>query len=42
MSMLIAHSEAEQNVLYKKLQKSEDEKARSFVFEGLNEHQIVE
>ena len=42
MSMLLAHSEAEQNVLYKKLQKSEDEKARSFVFEGLNEHQIVE
>jgi hemerythrin superfamily protein len=42
MSMLIAHSEAEQNVLYKKLQKSEDEKTRSFVFEGINEHQIVE
>lgn len=42
MSMLLAHSHAEQNVLYKKLQKSEDEKARSFVFEGLNEHQIVE
>jgi hemerythrin-like domain-containing protein len=42
MSMLIAHSEAEQNVLYKKMQKSEDEKTRSFVFEGLNEHQIVE
>ena len=42
MTMLIAHSEAEQNVLYKKMQKSEDEKTRSFVFEGLNEHQIVE
>ena len=42
MSMLMAHSEAEHNVLYKKLQKSDDEKARSFVFEGLNEHQIVE
>src|SRR5205823_9778929 len=42
MTMLIAHSEAEQTVLYKKLQKSDDEKARSFVFEGLNEHQIVE
>ena len=42
MSMLLAHSEAEQNVLYKKMQKSDDEKARSFVFEGLNEHQIVE
>jgi hemerythrin-like domain-containing protein len=42
MSMLIAHSEAEQQVLYKKMQKSDDEKARSFVFEGINEHQIVE
>ena len=42
MSMLLAHSHAEQNVLYKKMEKSEDEKARSFVFEGLNEHQIVE
>jgi len=42
MSMLIAHSEAEQQVLYKKMQKSDDEKARSFVFEGMNEHQIVE
>src|SRR5436190_20252457 len=42
MTMLTAHSEAEQNVLYKKMQKSEDEKTRSFVFEGLNEHQIVE
>ena len=42
MSMLLAHSEAEQNVLYKKMQKSDDEKTRSFVFEGLNEHQIVE
>ena len=34
ISMLIAHSEAEQNVLYKKLRKSEDQKARSFVFEA--------
>ena len=42
MSMLIAHSEAEQQVLYKKMQKSDDEKARSFVFQGMNEHQIVE
>ena len=42
MSMLIAHSEAEQQVLYKKMQKSDDEKTRSFVFEGINEHQIVE
>jgi len=42
MSMLIAHSEAEQQVLYKKMQKSDDEKTRGFVFEGINEHQIVE
>src|SRR5437773_5693869 len=42
MSMLIAHSEAEQQVLYKKMQKSDDEKTRSFVFEGINEHRIVE
>src|SRR5436189_5907076 len=42
MSMLTAHSEAEQQVLYKKMQKSDDEKTRSFVFEGINEHQIVE
>jgi hemerythrin-like domain-containing protein len=39
MGMLLAHSHAEQNVLYKKM---EDEKARSFAFEGTNEHQIVE
>jgi len=42
MNMLLAHSHAEQNVLYKKMEKSEDDKARSFAFEGTNEHQIVE
>jgi hemerythrin-like domain-containing protein len=42
MSKLLAHSHAEQNVLYKKMEKSEDEKARSFAYEGENEHQIVE
>ena len=42
MSMLLAHAHAEQNVLYKKMEKSEDQKARSFAFEGTNEHQIVE
>jgi hemerythrin superfamily protein len=40
--MLLAHSHAEQNVLYKKMEKSDDEKSRQFVFEGVNEHQIVE
>jgi len=42
MTMLLAHAHAEQNVLYKKMEKSDDEKARSFAFEGTNEHQIVE
>src|SRR5438067_11987873 len=42
MSMLIAHSEAEQQVLYKKMQKSDDEKTRGFVFEGIIEHKMVE
>jgi hemerythrin-like domain-containing protein len=42
MNMLRAHGHAEQNVLYKKMEKSEDEKARSFALEGTNEHQLVE
>src|ERR1043166_4493718 len=42
MSALLAHSHAEQNVLYKKMEKSDDEKARSFALEGTNEHQLVE
>ena len=42
MSMLLAHSHAEQNVLYKKMEKSGSEEARSFAYEGTNEHQIVE
>ena len=42
MGMLLAHSRAEQNVLYKKMEKSDDEKTRKFAFEGTNEHQIVE
>jgi len=42
MNMLLAHSHSEQNVLYKKMEKAEDEKARSFAFSGTNEHQVVE
>lgn len=42
MNMLLAHSHAEQQVLYKKLEKSDDDKARMFALEGTNEHQIVE
>ena len=42
MSKLLAHSHAEQNVLYRKFEKSDDEEARSFAYEGENEHKIVE
>ena len=42
MTKLLAHSHAEQNVLYKKMEKSQDEKSRTFAYEGENEHQIVE
>lgn len=42
MTKLLAHAHAEQNVLYKKMEKSEDEETRSFAFEGDNEHLIVE
>jgi len=42
MNMLLAHAHAEQSVLYKKMEKSDDEKARSFALEGANEHQLVE
>ena len=42
MSILLAHSHAEQQVLYKKMEKSDDEKTRKFALEGTNEHQIVE
>ena len=42
MRDLLAHSQAEQSVLYRKMEKSADEKARSFAYEGDNEHHIVE
>lgn len=42
MGELLAHSHAEQNVLYKKMEKSENDKSRSFAYEGENEHQLVE
>ncbi|MGD9616591.1 MAG: hemerythrin domain-containing protein [Alphaproteobacteria bacterium] len=42
MSKLLAHSHAEEAVLYKKMEKSENEKSRTFAYEGENEHQIVE
>jgi len=39
---LLAHSHAEQEVLYNKLEASPDEESRSFAHEGKNEHQLVE
>ncbi|HTV90110.1 MAG TPA: hemerythrin domain-containing protein [Stellaceae bacterium] len=42
MEKLVAHLDAEQRVLYRKMEKSEDEKSRVFSFEGTNEHQLVE
>ena len=41
-SQLLAHSQAEQTVLYRKMEKSDDEETRGFAYEGDNEHQIVE
>src|ERR1051325_5263335 len=42
MNQLLAHSQAEQSVLCRKMEKSDDEEPRSFAYEGDNEHQIVE
>lgn len=42
MAKLLAHSHAEHQVLYRKMEKSEDEKSRGFAYEGDNEHQLVE
>ncbi len=42
MTKLLAHSHAEQHILYRKLEKSENEEAREFGYEGDNEHQLVE
>jgi hemerythrin superfamily protein len=42
MRKLLAHSHAEQAVLYKRMEKSENEESRTFAYEGENEHQLVE
>jgi hemerythrin superfamily protein len=42
MDKLLAHSQAEQKILYRRLQKSKDAKARKFGFEGEVEHEVVE
>lgn len=41
MTKLLAHSRAEQSVLYRRLEKSDSETARKFALEGTNEHEIV-
>src|SRR4030081_994455 len=41
-SKLLAHSHAEQTVLYRKMEKSLDQETRGFAYEGDNEHRIVE
>jgi hemerythrin superfamily protein len=41
-NQLLPHAHAEQNVLYKKMEKGKDEESRKFAFEGANEHQLVE
>ena len=42
MHKLLVHAHAEQDVLYRKMKRSYDERARAFAYEGDNEHQIVE
>lgn len=42
MEKLTAHLDAEQRVLYRKMEKSADEETRKFAYEGDNEHQIAE
>lgn len=42
MTELTVHLDAEQRVLYRKMEKSAEEKTRKFAFEGTNEHQIAE
>jgi hemerythrin superfamily protein len=42
MSKLLAHAKAEQKILYRKLEKSQDSDVRNFAFEGEVEHEVVE
>jgi hemerythrin-like domain-containing protein len=39
---LLPHAHAEQNVLYKKMEKGKEGDTRKFAYEGTNEHQIIE
>jgi hemerythrin-like domain-containing protein len=39
---LLSHAHAEQEILYRRLETSQDEASRKFALEGTHEHQIVE
>lgn len=39
---LLSHAQAEQEVLYRRLETSQSEASRSFAHEGTNEHELVE
>lgn len=39
---LLSHAHAEQEVLYRRLEASQDENSRSFAHEGINEHEMLE
>jgi hemerythrin superfamily protein len=41
-AMLLSHSQAEQEVLYRRLEGSQHEGSRNFAHEGASEHQLVE
>ena len=41
MAKLLAHSHVEQKLLYRRLEKADDE-ARNFAYAGENEHQLIE
>ena len=42
ISKLLAHAKAEQKILYRKLEKSQDADTRKFAFGGEVEHEVVE
>jgi hemerythrin-like domain-containing protein len=39
---LLSHAHAEQEVLYRRMEASQNDASRSFAHEGINEHQILE
>lgn len=42
MTKLVAHLDSEHAVLYRRMEKSDQQETREFAFEGTNEHQIAE